>query len=334
MILNIFPILPLRTGFSRIPTDDFMRVANPIYDVVFKFLMGDMRIARLILSKILDQEIETLEFKPTEFRKKIGLNLTVFRIDFSAVIRREDGSRKLVLIEIQKAKLPTDIMRFRKYLGGHYQDPNNVCPTDDGAEEKALPIICIYFLGHPLQHIESPVIKVERSYIDAVTQEELTGREEFIESLTHDSYIIQIPRLREKRRNDLEILLSIFDQSRQASDNRHFLDLNEEDYPEEFRIVIRRLLKAAVEEDVCQTMDLEDDILDELESLERTILKKEKVIENKERVIENKERVIEKKEKVIEEQGKALTKAIQVLVDSGMTEAEAKSRLGLTSDRE
>ena len=65
-----------------------MRVANPIYDVVFKFLMGDMRIARLILSKILDQEIETLEFKPTEFRKKIGLNLTVFRIDFSAVIRQ------------------------------------------------------------------------------------------------------------------------------------------------------------------------------------------------------------------------------------------------------
>ncbi|MCI5220438.1 MAG: hypothetical protein D3914_14900, partial [Candidatus Electrothrix sp. LOE2] len=184
-----------------------MRVANPIYDVVFKFLMGDMRIAKLILSKILDQEIETLEFKPTEFRKKIGLNLTVFRIDFSAVIRQEDGSRKLVLIEIQKAKLPTDIMRFRKYLGGHYQDPNNVYPTDNNAGEKALPIICIYFLGHPLQHTESPVVKVKRSYIDAVTQEKLTCREDFIESLTHDSYIIQIPRLREKRRNDLEVLL-------------------------------------------------------------------------------------------------------------------------------
>ncbi len=102
--------------------------------------MGDMRITKLILSKILDQEIESLEFKPTEFRKKIGLNLTVFRIDFSAVIRQPDGSRKLALIEIQKAKLPTDIMRFRKYLGGHYQDPNNVYPTDNGASEKALPI--------------------------------------------------------------------------------------------------------------------------------------------------------------------------------------------------
>ncbi len=308
-----------------------MRVANPIYDVVFKFLMGDMRIAKLILSKILDQEIESLELKPTEFRKKIGLNLTVFRIDFSAVIRQPDGSSKLALIEIQKAKLPTDIMRFRKYLGGHYQDPNNVYSTDNGASEKALPIICIYFLGHPLQHTESPVVKVQRSYIDAATQEELIDKEEFIESLTHDSYIIQIPRLREKRRNDLEILLSIFDQSQQTSDSRHFLNLNEEAYPEEFRIVVRRLLKAAVEEDVCETMDLEDDILDELESLERAVLKKERVIERKERVIEKKERVIEKKDKVIEEQGKALTKAVQALVDSGMTEAEAKKCLGLLS---
>ncbi len=294
-----------------------MRVANPIYDVVFKYLMGDMHIAKLILSKILDQEIETLEFKPTEFRKKIGLNLTVFRIDFSAVLLQADGSRKLALIEIQKAKLPTDIMRFRKYLGGHYQDPNNVYPTDDNAGEKALPIICIYFLGHPLQYTESPVVKVQRSYIDAATQEELAHKEEFIESLTHDSYIIQIPRLRKKRRNDLEILLSIFDQSQQTSDSRHFLNLNEEAYPEKFRIVIRRLLKAAVEEDVCETMDLEDDILDELESLERAVLKKEKIIEEQ--------------GKILVEKDKALTKAIQALVDSGMTESEAKSRLGLSS---
>ena len=94
-----------------------------------------------------------------------------------------------------------------------------------------------------------------------------------------------------------------------------FLDLNEEEYPEEFRIVIRRLLKAAVEEDVCETMDLEDDILNELKSLERTVLQREKALEEQ--------------EKVIEKQGKALTKAIQALVNSGMTEAEAKKCLGL-----
>ena len=304
-----------------------MRVANPIYDVVFKFLMGDMRIAKLILSKILDQEIETLEFKPTEFRKKIGLNLTVFRIDFSAVILQPDGSRKLALIEIQKAKLPTDIMRFRKYLGGHYQDPNNVYQVDDSASEKALPIICIYFLGHPLQHTESPVVKVQRSYIDAATQKKLAHKEEFIESLTHDSYIIQIPRLRAKRRNDLEILLSIFDQSQQVPNNRHFLNLDEEAYPEEFQIVISRLIKATVEEDVCETMDLEDDILGELKSLERTILN----LEEKEEALDKKDKALGEKDEALEKNNKALIKAIQALVESGMTESEAKSCLGLSS---
>ncbi len=293
-----------------------MRVANPIYDVVFKYLLGDMRIAKLILSKILGEEIETLDLKPTEFKKKIGLNLTVFRIDFSAKIRQADGGHRLVLIEIQKAKLPTDIMRFRKYLGGHYQDKNNVYQTASGIKEKALPIICIYFLGHSLEHTESPVVKVQRNYIDVTTQEELTNKEEFIESLTHDSYIIQIPHLKEKRRNNLEILLSIFDQSQQAPHNRHFLELDENVYPEEYRIVIRRLLKAAVEEDVCETMNLEDDILDELESLERAILKNEKALEEKDRAIEQKD--------------KALAKAIQALVTSGMTEDEAKSCLGLS----
>ena len=72
-----------------------------------------------------------------------------------------------------------------------------------------------------------------------------------------------------------------------------------------------------MEEDVCETMDLEDDILDELESLERAVLKKEKIIEEQ--------------GKVLAEKNKALNKAIQALVDSGMTESEAKKRLGLSS---
>jgi hypothetical protein len=316
-----------------------MRAANPIYDVVFKYLMGDMRVARLILSKILDQEVEYLNLRPTEFRKKIGLNLTVFRIDFSAKIRQADGSHKLVLIEIQKAKLPTDIMRFRKYLGGHYQDQNNVYETDNGSREKALPIICIYFLGHPLEHTTSPVIKVQRSYIDAVTQEELTSREDFIESLTHDSYVIQIPRLREKRRNELEVLLSIFDQSQQTSDSRHFLDLDEADYPEKFRRVIRRLVKAGAEQDVCETMDLEDDILDELESLERTVLQREKALEENAKALAEKDealaenaQALAEKDEALAKKDRALDKAVQALVASGMTEEDAKRSLGLSSE--
>ncbi|MCI5132104.1 MAG: hypothetical protein D3904_11420 [Candidatus Electrothrix sp. EH2] len=42
-----------------------MKVANPLYDVVFKYLMQDMRVAKLVISNILEQEIASLgDFYP------------------------------------------------------------------------------------------------------------------------------------------------------------------------------------------------------------------------------------------------------------------------------
>ncbi|WP_339137936.1 MAG: hypothetical protein WGN25_07080 [Candidatus Electrothrix sp. GW3-4] len=35
-----------------------MKVANPLYDVVFKYLMQDMRVAKLVISNIIEQEME------------------------------------------------------------------------------------------------------------------------------------------------------------------------------------------------------------------------------------------------------------------------------------
>ncbi len=300
-----------------------MKVANPIYDVVFKYLLDDKKIAKLIISKILDEDIVSLDFRPTELKKKISPHgFTVFRIDFAATIQEPDGSQKLVIIEIQKAKLHTDIMRFRKYLGSHYQDKNNVYTEKNTGKTLALPIISLYFLGHKLDHTDAPVVKVNRQYIDLADKSELTIKEEFIESLTHDSYIIQIPQLKKRRRNNLEILLSIFDQSLRLSGNDHFLNLSEEDYPQEFRIVIRRLLQAASEEDVCQTMELEDEILDELEGLERKILDMDRVLEDNARALEDNARALEDKDKTI-------ASALEALVESGMSVDKAKKILDL-----
>jgi hypothetical protein len=46
-------------------------------------------------------------------------------MDFKATIEQADGSQKVIVIEIQKAKLHTDIMRFRRYLGEQYADKEN-----------------------------------------------------------------------------------------------------------------------------------------------------------------------------------------------------------------
>ncbi|HLA36013.1 MAG TPA: hypothetical protein VJ001_14210, partial [Rhodocyclaceae bacterium] len=112
-----------------------MQIANPIYDVVFKYLMEDAQVAKLMLSTLLGEEITELRFSPQEHTTEIpARNLTVYRIDFTATIRNPQGDYRQVLIEIQKAKLDTDIMRFRRYLGSQYKDPKNVEPAATGLD--------------------------------------------------------------------------------------------------------------------------------------------------------------------------------------------------------
>ncbi len=55
------------------------------YDVVFKYLMEDKRIAKLIISSLIELEILDLEFKPQVFSRNIEEKIiTVYRIDFKA----------------------------------------------------------------------------------------------------------------------------------------------------------------------------------------------------------------------------------------------------------
>ncbi len=82
-----------------------MVIANPIYDVVFKKMMENERVAKFFISTLLEQTIETVEVKPQEFTYTDELaGLSVFRLDFVTTIKTEDGTLLKVLIEIQKAK--------------------------------------------------------------------------------------------------------------------------------------------------------------------------------------------------------------------------------------
>ena len=245
-----------------------MLVANAIYDVVFKYLMEDRNIAKLLLSGILQTEIIDLELKPQEYSADMDTKtLTVYRIDFKARIMLKEGKQQLVLIELQKAKYPADIMRFRRYLGKQYANKDNIIETE--GKRVALPIITIYFLGYSLEGVEDiPIIRVARRYLDHSTGEELHKKTEFIESLTHDSIIVQVEAIKRKRRKtELEKVLSVFEQGQ-----KHEISIYENDYPDKYKPIIRRLLKAVQNENVRETMEVEDEILEELENKERIAL--------------------------------------------------------------
>ena len=108
-----------------------MLIANPIYDVVFKYLMEDSKVAKLLIGSIIGAEVLELEFRPKSFtanvsgaEEAIRPLFTIYHLDFSAKIKTKE-EEKLVIIEVQKAKLPTDILRFRQYqhiLNVHEED--------------------------------------------------------------------------------------------------------------------------------------------------------------------------------------------------------------------
>ncbi|MDX2285377.1 MAG: hypothetical protein NW241_14525 [Bacteroidia bacterium] len=245
-----------------------VRIANPLYDVVFRYLMDDERVARLVLTAILGETVEELEFESTEQSLKLGeAQITVTRMDFRARIQQAGGGSRLVLIELQKAKLYQQLMRFRRYLGQQYQQSRHLDPQGD-----PLPIYPVYILGEPFSAHEVPVIRVRRGYTDAATGEALAERHPFIEALTHDATIIQARYLQGRRRTELERFLSIFDQSAIADTKGHILQLDESDYPAPYQPVIRRLQRVLADPQLEGSMDLEDEVLAEFQRKDRELI--------------------------------------------------------------
>jgi hypothetical protein len=249
-----------------------MKIANPIYDAVFKYLLEDKRVAKLLLSTILDEEILDINIQPTEHSIELERPpVTVYRIDFSAKIRSGSGEQ-LVLIELQKAKFAQDLFRFRRYLGNHYANRENQTTDPKTGRTVPIPIITIYFLGEAISELNAPVIKVNRECIDIATGERFTKKVQFIECLTHNSFIIQIPHLKEKRRTELEKLLLFFDQSN-AIEDKHTLSIHEDQIPQQHHLLLDRLRRAIEDQNIRGAMDVEDDIVLELEDKDREIQK-------------------------------------------------------------
>lgn len=256
------------------------KIANPIYDVVFKYLLSDNKIAKLLISDLLGVEILNLELRPQEFSTDSeNKTLTVYRVDFKAEIVLKNGEKLIVLIKIQKAKFTTDLIRFRKYLGEQYASRQNTIEKND--KTLPIPIITIYFLGYGLENNKNiPIIRVKRQYLDNYNGDQLIGNEMFIETLTHDSIIVQIPALKTQRRNDLEKALSVFEVGKVQE-----VSIDEDDYPERYKPVVRQLLKAIGDDQVRKTMDIEDEISEDLEKKERLISRQKKELDKKDEMI-------------------------------------------------
>src|SRR5690349_9872824 len=102
-----------------------MRILNPIYDAVFKYLLEDEESAKLIISTIIGMKVISLSPQPSEKatkKEKARVNeprLGTCRLDYAAIIETSSG-KKRVIIEIQKSNILGATERFRLYLGKQY----------------------------------------------------------------------------------------------------------------------------------------------------------------------------------------------------------------------
>lgn len=268
-------------------------LANPIYDTVFKYLMEDERIARTMLSALLKKKVVKVEQRPHEYVNTTRNNISMFRIDFGATIREEDGHEHLVLIELQKTWLETETLRFRQYLGAQYNRKENI--VEESKDKHALPMVAVYILGHRVGDIDAPVIYVN-------------NRLEKVLSVFDQSNATQ------SNKQTIEI-----------NDDEYAGDT-------EMEYIVKRLLSAASNPDVRQEMNVEDEFFKAIEDRDTELMAREKAIIERDRALVEKDKVIDEKDKAINEQHKLLTNAIEGMLSKGMDMTTITSILGLTEN--
>ena len=298
-----------------------IQVANPVYDAVFKFLMEDMRVARTLLSALLRKEIVSVEMRRHEYSNGSRNEISMFRIDFSARVREDGGEEKLILIEVQKTWLDTETLRFRQYLGAQYSNSENM--HDDGKFNRfALPMVAVYLLGHKVGDIEEPVLYVNHDSYDYYGNRVTKGLPDpFVESLVHDSIIVQIPRLRGQVNNRLDRVLSIFDQSQISDSSQHIINIDASRYDddEEMKHVLHRLLMASSDAKLRQDMNVEDEFFRAIEDRDTAIMQRDQRIEEQKAIIAEKDVQITEKDAQITEKDAQLTEK-----DAQLTEKDAQ----------
>ena len=380
------------TNFDDIFDNDseYIIIPNPIYDVVFRYLMEDEQSAIIVISTLINQKILSLEAQPlthsekkqieedengekleiTEIKKnafKTKDNLLMFHLDFKAVIELENGEREIVMIELQKASAPSDIFRFKRYISRNFQQKQNkeiIDPItkDNKIVEAPIRLIPIFILNFIIEEeINDVLIKITRVKEGVFKGKNLVQNNEFIDNLTYDMYVVQLPNLHkiseeeyqdDQYKRKLYALLRIFDQKSKIKDNEHRVRVMRRFFPSFMKRLIRRLQAADLNNVYLEEqMFIEDEHGKDLKDKDSTInslliqgekkdelltqkdellTQKEEVITQKDELLTQKEEVITQKDEVITQKDLFLIKYARKLKEQGLSTSQIEEETGLS----
>ena len=312
-----------------------IRVANPIYDSVFKYLMEDERIARTILSALLKKEVVEVQIRRNEYTNGYRDNISMFRIDFGARVRQDDGSLRLVLIELQKTWLTTETLRFRQYLGAQYANKENMV-QEEMRPPYGIPMVAVYILGHRVGNINVPVLYVNHKPYDYEGNEVTQGLPDpFVDSLVHDSIIVQIPLLHGQINNRLDKVLSVFDQTNKEKDNQQLVELDDANYEDDsdMQYILHRLVMASVDAQLRQDMNVEDEYFQAIEDRDTAIMSRDKIIKEKDQQLSQQSQQLSQQNQQLSQQNQQLSQQSQQLAQKDQQLSQQGQQLSQQSQQ-
>jgi len=339
---------------QNINENDYLIIPNPIYDVVFRYLMEDPDSAMIVLSTLINEKIKKLHLEPithsekNENQSKIEIqdpktkdDIYLFHLDFTAVVELPDGSEELIMIELQKASEPDDIFRFKRYISKNFQRKQEKEITDPKTQaietiNKPIRLIPIFILNFRIENeINDLLIKTSRIKTGVFKNKNLQKHNEFIDNLSYDIWVVQLPNLHnvveDDYKNDeykkkLFILLKLFDQKSKVRDNEHRLRIIRKFFPGFLDRVIKRIQAASI-----NNPNLEEQMFAEDEYL-KTLIKRDNKISYLEELLDKKDKALEDKDKALEDKDNVINELAKTLKENGVSIGVIHEKTGLPID--
>ena len=153
----------------------------------------------------------------------------------------------------------------------------------------------------------------------------------FVDSLVHDSIIVQIPLLHGQINNRLEKVLSVFDQTNKEKDNRQLVELDDTNYADDadMQYILHRLIMASADAQLRQDMNVEDEYFQAIEDRDTAIMSRDKVIKEKDQQISQQSQQISEQSQQISQKDQQLNRVREKLRQQGLSETEIEEWLGI-----
>ena len=147
----------------------------------------------------------------------------------------------------------------------------------------------------------------------------MDGKSDFVERLTHDSFVVQVERISSRYQTRLDKLLSVFEQRNFVDDSRMTKSYDYTIDEENVKVITEILEHTGADPKSRREIETEQEAWRSINALigdkEKELATALQDLDEKDKVIDEKEKVIDEKDKVIDEKDRLIAELKQQIKD-------------------